>query len=280
VVNYTLFLVLIGTGLIGTVAGALGVFALLKGYSLLGDTISHAALPGIALAFLYTQSKNPLILLIGGALASGIGTVLILIIRRTTTLAHDAILGIILSCFFGAGLMLLTHIQKCHPAHQSIITKFLFGSAATLLPTDIYCIAILATLCITVLILFWKEFTILTFDPCLGYSCGYPMLMLEILLTSLLVIAIMIGLQAVGAILMSSLLIAPAAAARQWTTHLSTMVMLSALIGAFSAIAGSIISSHYEHIPTGPAITLVASALVIISLIHARRTPKKTLGSV
>jgi manganese/zinc/iron transport system permease protein len=263
--HYTLIIVCIGTMLLGITAGALGVFALLRKQSLLGDTISHAALPGIALMFLATHSRNPLILILGGSIAGCIGTILMLIITRLTKLKQDTVLGIILSVFFGVGLVLMTVIQKYSIPHQSILNKFLFGSASTLVIEDIYAMALIAIITLSCLALFWKEFALLTFDYSYAHTCGYPVTLLDILLTILMVLAISLGLQTVGVVLMSAMLIAPAAAAYQWTTRLSSMVFLASCIGALSSFIGSLISSWYTHIPTGPTIVVILSICVLIS---------------
>lgn len=269
--HYTLIIVCIGTMLLGITAGSLGVFALLRKQSLLGDTISHAALPGIALMFLATHSRNPLLLILGGSIAGCIGTILMLIITRCTTLKQDTVLGIILSVFFGFGLVLMTIIQKYAIPHQSILNKFLFGSASTLIIEDLYAMALIASITLSCLALFWKEFALLTFDYAYAHTCGYPVIALDIMLTILMVFAISLGLQTVGVVLMSAMLIAPAAAAYQWTTRLSSMVFLSATIGACSSLIGSCISSWYTHIPTGPMIVVILSMCVLISLWYAPR---------
>lgn len=263
---YTLCIVCIGTMLLGITAGALGVFALLRKQSLLGDTISHAALPGIALMFLATQSRNPLILILGGSISGCIGTILMLLITRFTTLKQDTVLGIILSVFFGFGLVLMTIIQTYAIPHQSLLNKFLFGSASMLIIEDLYAMSIVATIILLCLALYWKEFTLLTFDPAYAHTCGYSVITLDIFLTILMVFAISLGLQTVGVVLMSAMLIAPAAAAYQWTTRLSSMVYLASAIGAVSSFIGSLISSFYTHIPTGPTIVVVLSVCVLISL--------------
>jgi manganese/zinc/iron transport system permease protein len=263
--HYTLIIVCIGTMLLGITAGALGVFALLRKQSLLGDTISHAALPGIALMFLATHSRNPLILILGGSIAGCIGTILMLIITRFTKLKQDTVLGIILSVFFGVGLVLMTVIQKYSIPHQSILNKFLFGSASTLIIEDVYAMALISGVTLCCLALFWKEFALLTFDYTYAHTCGYPVIALDVFLTVLMVLAISLGLQTVGVVLMSAMLIAPAAAAYQWTTRLSSMVFLASGIGAFSSFTGSLISSWYTHIPTGPTIVVILSICVLIS---------------
>ena len=134
---YTLVIVAIGTMLVGAVAGGMGVFAVLRRQSLLGDAISHAALPGIALMFWLGNATNPYVLLLGGGIAGCIGAFVVTLVARVTPLKKDALLGIILSVFFGFGIVIKTMIQKQGLAHQAVLGKFFFGNASTLLPTDI-----------------------------------------------------------------------------------------------------------------------------------------------
>ncbi len=267
--DYTLRTVALGAAVLGVVGGALGSFAVLRKQSLLGDAMSHAALPGIALAFLLTGSKAPLILLVGAALAGWIGTLAVMSIIRHSRIKQDSALGIVLSVFFGFGLVLLTLIQRLPDANQAGLDKFLFGQAATLLGSDVVIMASLGLPALAVLVLFWKEFKLLSFDGDFGSSLGFPMRLLDTLLTALLVIAIVIGLQTVGVVLMSAMIVAPAVAARQWTDRLGVMVMLSALFGAFSGVAGALISSSTFHMPTGPTIVLVISSIAVASLLVA-----------
>ncbi|RAP34356.1 ABC transporter [Candidatus Marinamargulisbacteria bacterium SCGC AG-439-L15] len=269
VFDYTLWIVILGTSCLGFVSGVLGSFAVLKKQSLLGDAMSHAALPGIAIAFLLTHSKHTFVLLIGAIIAGWIGALLMMVITRNTILKEDAALGLILSVFFGFGLVLLTYIQNLPIATQSGLHTFLFGNAATLLLEDVLSIFGLGVIAILGVFLFWKEFKIITFDPNFANSLGFPIKRLDIFLTTLIVISIVIGLQTVGVVLMSAMLIAPAAAARQWTDRLGRMVLLSGVIGGVSGVSGALLSSLTLNIPTGPTIVLVVSAMTGFSLLFA-----------
>ena len=270
-IDYTLFLVLQGAVLLGITSGALGSFALLRQQSLLGDAISHAALPGIVIMFLLTHSKDPWILLCGGALAGMLGVVSMNYVCAHTTLKKDAILGIILSVFFGLGLVLMTVAQKVPVASQAVLNKFLFGNVSTLLTQDIMVIAIMSFLICALLMLCWKECMVYVFDPMFTQSIGFSSRVIESILTLLLILAIVIGLQTVGVVLMSTMLIAPAAAARQWTQRLSHMVVLAGFFGGIAAFAGVYASFVIDHLPTGPAIVVAASVLVCGSLLCAPR---------
>ena len=267
--DYTLMIVAIGAALLGTVSGALGSYAVLRRQSLLGDAISHAALPGIAIAFLLTGSKTPLILVLGAAIAGWLGTLLIISIVRLTRIKYDSVLAIVLSTFFGFGLVLHTLIQRTGNANQAGLDTFLFGQAATILERDVLTIGILGGLALIVMLVFWKELKLLVFDEGFAASIGFPIRTLDILLTSLLVVAIVLGLQAVGAVLMSAMLVAPAVAARQWTDRLRLMVFLAACFGALAGVSGTIISSMASRIPTGPTIVLCATVVVGFSIVFA-----------
>ena len=264
--DYTLLIVGFGTALLGAVSGSLGSFAVLRKQSLLGDTIAHASLPGICLLFLMTQTQSTFSLLIGGIVAGWIGTLLVITIINKTRLKEDAALGIILSVFFGFGMVLMTIIQRLPQVNQVGLDHFLFGNASTLLQEDLINMIGFGSLALFLLILFWKEFKLLSFDPDYLISIGYPKKRIEILLTSLIVIGIIIGLQTVGVILMSAMIISPAAAARQWTNSLEKMVALAAFFGMISGVSGALISSSVNNLPTGPTIVCIMGIFVIISI--------------
>lgn len=269
--NYTLLIIFAGTTIMGITAGLLGTFVLLRQQSLLGDAISHAALPGMALGMLITHSKNPLLLMAGGAISGGIGTLLLYLIVYKTTLKKDAALGIVLSVFFGFGLVLMTRMQKMSIAHQAVLNKFLFGNIATLLLSDLYAMAALGGIVIILVLVCWKEFTLCMFDRSYAHALGYRVNWLDALLTLLIVLTIVIGLQTIGVILMSSMLIAPAAAARQWTRHLVPMALLAICFAVCAGISGAYASSYMAQLPTGPTIVVVLSLFVLISLVCAPR---------
>lgn len=267
--DYTLQIVLLGSLVLGITAGTLGCFAVLRQQSLLGDAIAHATLPGVGLAFLLTQSKGALVLLIGAGIAGWLGTILVKIITEHTRIKRDAALGIILSVFFGFGLVVLTMAQKLPTATKAGLDKFLFGNAATLLKSDVTLMIFFSVVIFSILILMWKEFKIIVFDHDYAKSLGINVHACDIILTTLIVMTIVIGLQTVGVVLMSAMLVGPAAAARQWTDNLSKMVVVSSLFGAISGAAGSITSSLVTHLPTGPTIVVFLSGFVLFSLLLA-----------
>jgi len=267
--DYTLRTVAAGAGALGLVSGALGSFAVLRKQSLLGDAVSHAALPGIALAFLLTGSKATLVLVFGAALAGWLGTLLVIGVVRTTRIKEDSALGLTLSVFFGFGLVLLTFIQKMPDASQAGLDKFLFGQAATLLARDVVTIVALGAVAFAVMMMFWKEFKIISFDPDYAASLGIRVRRIDVLLTSVIVLAIVTGLQTVGVVLMSAMIVAPASAARQWTNRLGVMVALAALFGAMAGVSGAVVSSTATRLPTGPMIVVSLSTMVALSFAFA-----------
>lgn len=267
VFDYTLRTVALGAAVIGIVAGSLGSFAVLRRQSLVGDAMSHAALPGIGIAYLITERKDNVVLLTGAAIAGWIATLAVLGIVRQSRVKFDSALGLVLSVFFGFGLMVLTAIQRQPHASQAGLDKFLFGQAATLIQDEVRNMAIVGAISLAILLCFWKSFKLLSFDSDFAQTIGNPVRLLDVLLTTLIVVAIVLGLQAVGVVLMSAMIVAPAAAARQWTDRLGLMVMLSGLFGAAAGVAGTAISGLASGLSTGPVIVLCISGIAAFSLL-------------
>jgi len=265
----TLRNVILGSLILGLTSGVLGCFAVLRRQSLIGDTLAHAALPGICLAFMLTGTRSSGWLLLGGLVTGLIGTLVMLVITRWSLITQETALGIVLSVFFGVGALLLTRIQHTDDAGQSGLDRFIFGQAATILPGDLVVMGIASAIALGTVALLFKEFKLLAFDPDFAASLGFRPGLTGALLAALVVAAVMIGLQTVGVILMVSLLIAPAVAARQWTRRLTSMIFVSACFGMLSGLLGAVSSSLADRLPTGPMIVLYASLLVIISLLVA-----------
>ncbi len=263
--DYTLRNVALGSALLGIVSGALGTFAVLRRQGLLGDALAHAALPGICLAFMLTGQKTPILLMLGAAVSGWVGTLCLMYIVRHTLLDEDAALGIVLSVFFGFGIVLLTLLQRSGNANQAGLDKYLFGQAATMVQENVVTMSILGAFAIAVLVLLYKEFKLITFDASFAASIGFGAPWVSVLLTFLIVIAVVIGLQTVGVVLMAAMLIGPAAAARQWTNRLDHMIVISALFGALSGIGGALVSVSESRLPTGPMIILVLTLIVAVS---------------
>ena len=267
--SYTTQMVLLGTALLGLASGIAGTFAVLRKESLIGDGLSHAALPGVVIAFLLTGIKDIEVLILGAALSSITAAWLITITVENSKIKFDGALATILSAFFGLGMVLLTYVQSLNDAGQAGLSKFIFGQAATILARDVYITSAAALIIIVLTALFWKELKLISFDVEYAKTLQIPVTFTLILYRSLLIMTIIIGIQSVGAILISSLLIAPAVGARQWTNKLGTMCILAGLFGMISAIGGTIWSTSVPKLPTGPAIIVILSILVLLSLIFA-----------
>jgi manganese/zinc/iron transport system permease protein len=263
--------VLAGCMLLGTSGGVLGSFALLRRRSLMGDALAHAALPGVCLVFLLTGSRSLGLLLLGALAAGLLGAFCIQVITHASRIKEDTALGLVLSVFFGIGIVLLTLIQHTQRGSQAGLDKFIFGQAASLIGRDVQVMVVCAAVvCATAMALF-KEFKLLCFDPGFARGLGFPTTFLDGLLLLLIVLAVVIGLQAVGVVLMAAMLITPAAAARLWTDRLDRMVWIAGLCGAVSGALGTGLSTVAFRMPTGPLIVLSATVIFLFSLVFAPR---------
>lgn len=273
--DYTLRTVALGAAIIGLVSGVLGCFAFLRRQSLVGDVIAHSSLAGITAAFLlvvaFTGSgtKSSLVLLSAAAVAGLLAMLFVNNITNNTRIKTDSALGIILAVFFGTGIFLLKVIQQRPYEGKAGLQDYIFGMAATITQSDVLLIGTLGVISLFVMSVFWKEFKIFSFDPGFTGSLGFSTKHIEMLLTALLVVAIVIGLQAVGVILMVTMIVAPAASARQWTNRLSRMVLLSGLFGMVAGIGGAFLSSIYPKLPTGPTVVLLLTGIFIASVLLA-----------
>ena len=267
--DYTFQIVAMGSSFLGIVSGALGCFVVLRKQSLLGDGLSHSALPGVVIAFLLTGTRNIEILLLGAAFTGILATLSITGIVKHTRIKFDAALAMTLAVFFGLGMSLLTYSQRIPNANQAGLDTFIYGQTATLLERDVIIISSIGCVLLVLVFIFWKEFKLLSFDPEYMKTIGFSSGKVEILLSAMIVFAIIIGLQTVGAILMSAMLIAPAVAARQWVNKLSAMVILSGIFGGVSSVVGTAISSLGENLSTGPMIVISVSCITLISILFA-----------
>ena len=274
--DYTFRTIALGCMLLGSVSGMLGCFAVLRKQSLLGDAVSHASLPGVCLAFLIIRSKNTEVLLLGALVIGIICIGLIQTIQNYTKIKFDSALAFILSVFFGLGLVLLSYLNKLPGANKSGLNKFIFGQASTFVERDVRLMLYTGIILLIVIILFWKEFKIVTFDSEFAKTLGFPSRKIEILISVLIVITVIIGIQAAGVILISAMIISPAVAARQWTNRLSVMVILSGIFGGIAGLTGTLISITESNLPTGPVIVLVITLIVVFSIFFS---PKRGILS-
>lgn len=269
--DYNTRVVVIGVTLLGLASGVIGSFLLLRKRSLLGDALSHATLPGIAIAFILMSAAGGSGkwlpgLLVGAAISGVIGVGCIQLIVSYTRLKQDAALGVVLSVFFGLGVAALGLVQKMHTGSAAGLESFIYGKTASMVASDAWLIGLAAAVITAACVLLFKEFALLCFDDQFAGAQGWPTATLDLLMMSLVVGVTVIGLQAVGLILMIALLIIPAAAARFWTEHLPTMVIAAAAIGAISSLLGAAASALAPRLPAGAIIVITAGAVFAVSM--------------
>jgi manganese/zinc/iron transport system permease protein len=255
---------------LGIAAGVIGCMAYWKRQNLMSDALSHAALPGVVIAFLLLGEKNLLVLIIGAGISALVGALFIQWITSSSRISEDSAMGMILSVFYGLGIMLLTIANRSAGGNQSGLDNFIYGQAAAMVRSDVITMLVLAILVLLVVIIGFKEWKLFLFDSQFAQGIGLSMRGMNTLYTIVLVTTIVIGIQAVGVILMAALLIIPAVSARYWTQSFPVMVTLSAIIGGLSGMSGTLISTLGSGLPTGPFIVVVGAAFFVISLIFGK----------
>ena len=269
--DYNTRVVIIGTTLLGLAAGLVGTFLILRKRALLSDTLSHATLPGIALAFILItylggDGKNLIALISGAAVFSVLGTISVIVLQKYSRLKDDAALGIVLSVYFGFGIALLGLATRMESGTAAGLSSFIYGKTASMLFFDAVLIGAAALGSAIVCVILFKEFTLICFDYSYAATQGWPVVRLDFLMMTLVIIVTVIGLQAVGLILVVALLIIPPSAARFWTHSLKKLLVLSGFFGALSGLLGSTFSALMANLPAGAVIVIMAAAIFIFSL--------------
>lgn len=274
--DYNTRVVLFGTLLLGSASGIVGTFMLLRRQALVGDVVSHAALPGVAIAFLIGESISPgsgrsLKWLLAGAASTGLlAVVCVSLIRRYSVVKPDAALATVLGVFFGFGAVLFKTVQELPSGNQAGLQHFILGSASTMIAADVEMIAKAAAVVLILSLLLFKELAILSFDEDFAAAQGWPTGVLDLGLTALVVGITVIGLESVG-ILMVALLITPPTAARFWTDSFFRMTFIAAVIGGASAAVGSLLSAMIPKLAGGPTIVLAGTSFFVFSLLFGSR---------
>ncbi len=270
--NYNTRLVVLSTATLGIASGLIGTFLLLRKRSLMGDALSHACLPGIGVMFILMTmlggAGKSLPGLLLGATVTGVGGVaLVMLIRNTTRIKDDAAMGIVLSVFFGLGVAVLGMVQTMPGASAAGLEFFIYGKTASMVRQDFTLICAVALIVAALSVLLVKEFTLLCFDEGFADAQGWPVHVLDVLMLALVALVTVVGLQAVGLILIIAFLITPAAAARFWTNDLRRMLVLAAVIGGLSGWLGASISALLPRLPAGAVIVLVAASVFVLSMV-------------
>ena len=275
--GHTYRTVLFGTMPIGLVAGALGTFAYLRKQSLISDVVAHAALPGTLLAFLAAvlvlgaDGRNMIGLVLGAVIVGTLAVWLANGITRVSKIRIDTAMAVSLALFFGAGLLLMRVILDGDFPGKGGIQDYLFGNASVITRADVITSSVVGALALAVMIVFWKEFALRTFDPDHSTVLGFCARVIDTLMFATIVVATVIGVKAVGLVLMVAFVVTPPAAARQWTRTLPAMVVLAGLFGALGSGLGAYLSVILGGIPTGPLIVLTLFAIFLVSLVLSPR---------
>ncbi len=274
--------VVTGTTLLGLAAGVVGVFALLRKRALMSDALSHATLPGIALAFLLATvlgfDGRSLPVLLAGAAATGVlGVLTVQLILRHTRLREDAAIGIVLSVYFGVGVVLLSVVQQRPAGNAAGLSHFIYGQTAAMRAGDAWLMAGLAAVAVASAALLLKEFALVCFNDAFAAVDGWPVSKVDLAMMALVVLVTVAGLQAVGLILVVAMLIVPPVAARFWTDRLGWLVVLSGGLGALCGYLGAAVSALLPRYPAGAVIVLGAGVVFVLSMLFA---PKRGVFAV
>lgn len=272
--NHTFRMVFFGTSLIGLVAGTLGCFAYLRKQTLISDVVSHSALPGILGAFwvsvvLFGDGRNMAALMVGAIVAGIVAVWLADRITHWSKVGLDAAMAIVLSTFFGLGLIVMHLGSRTGQSGQGGVQDYLFGNASTLTRSDVLTTVVVGCVGGLVLIVLGRPLAMRCFDPRFCEVRGMPVKLLDIIIFALIVVATVVGLKAVGLVLMVAFVLMPPAAARQWVRSPRTLFLLSGLIGAAASGVGAYLSISIGRVPTGPLVVLMLFASVVISLVAA-----------
>jgi len=263
----------------------IGVIAFVRRRSLLGEALSHATYPGVVIGILFAalffNPSHPLAafsILIGAFIFSWLGLISIEKLEGRLRLHPDATLCLVLSLFLGLGVTLASRVQMTHPLWYQQIQVFLFGQAVTMGDQHIGIYASLALAILAFIVLRFRQIELIHFDREFTQSLGIPMRMCHLFTSFLLILALVIGIRSVGVVLMSGMLIAPAAFARQCTDRLGKMFLIAGLIGSLSGFLGVYLSvqiplfidhHHPPSLPTGPMILLVATTFTFLALLFS-----------
>lgn len=280
--GYNASLVALGAGLLGLAAGGAGTFLFLRKRALVSDAASHAALPGVAAAFLVMVALGgdgrwlPGLML-GSAVSAALGMGLVTLATRRTRLSEDAAIGAVLSVAFGLGIVLLTVIQTVPAGRAAGLETFLLGSTAGMLRSEAWTIAAAGAICAGLVFALRRPMTLVAFDPEHAEATGVSVWRTDLAMMAIGLTVTVVGLKIVGLILIVALLIIPPVTARFWTDRVSTLALLATAIGGAAGFLGAAMSAAAAKLPTGPLIVLVAFAMFLFSFFFS---PRRGLLSV
>ncbi|MGE5192011.1 MAG: iron chelate uptake ABC transporter family permease subunit [Deltaproteobacteria bacterium] len=260
-----------GVVLLGISSGTLGCFIVLRRLSLLGDSLGHAVLPGVCLGFMVTWTKDPWWIMLGAVLSALLGSWLIGMVQRHSRLKPDVAMGLVLSGFFGAGTVLLTRLQNFQAGNQSGLNQFLFGQATAISEQDLWCMGALSLAIVGCVLATFKELVLTSFDEGFATAAGLPVRSLHYLLMTLTALAVVIAIHAVGVVLVSAMLITPAAAALLFTDRMRNMIVVAVGIATGTGVLGLNLSFLKSELPSGPFVVLTLSLVFAMAYLFSPR---------
>jgi manganese/zinc/iron transport system permease protein len=268
--RYNTLVILGGTSLLGLVSGIVGSLTVLRRRALAGDALAHATLPGLCLAFILVEERILPILLIGAGITGLLGLFSVSVISRNPRVKDDSALAIVLGVFFGLGIVLSRWIQnQTTEGSKAGLDSFLLGKTSGMILADVLLIALISVCVLVIIGALFKEFQLTLFDSSFAQATGWPVRFMDFLLMLLVGVVVVAGLPSVGVVLMTALLVIPAASARFWTNQLGKMCMISALTGMISCLCGVILSTVFEEMPSGALITVSATFCFCVSAVLA-----------
>jgi len=247
--------------MVGVLCAVVGCYVVLRGMAFLGDALAHAILPGVALAYLLKGN-----LMLGALIAAVVVGLGIGMLSRQGKIREDTAIGILFAAALALGVAMISTVQT----YAVDLTHILFGNILGVSPSDLLIIAVLGVIVIATIVLLYKEFLVVSFDRVLAATLRLPVEVLRNLMLILIALTIVVSLQAVGVGLVAAMLVTPAATAFLLTRRLPTMMVIAALIGAFSGVAGLYLS-YYLNIASGAAVVLVATAVFVLAYVFAPR---------
>lgn len=272
--EYNFLIILVGCVLLSAVLGMVGTFCVLRKEALVGDAVAHSSFPGIVAAFLFMRTRSPEILLLGAFIAGSLSYATIHILESRTRMRLDAILAIVLSGFFGLGMVLKTFLQG-NPAYSSSrsagLQSYILGQAAYMRAGDVRMIIYACIISLVILVLFYKEWKCFIFEEEYAERIGFRRELLHALMLIMTMGLLAVGLKAVGALLIASLLVLPSISALSYAKTLTGTLILSAIFGAAASFIGCVLSAMYEGLSTGAVIVFLLALLSIYSLFRGKR---------
>lgn len=269
--------VLLGATVLGIASAVVGCFAVLRKRSLVGDAVAHAALPGVCAAYFVVGERDFGAFMVGAAVFGVLAAGFVSAVKQWTRVKEDAAIALAIGGFFGLGIVMSRIIQNQPQGNRAGLDSFIFGKAASMVRSDAWLIALVAGGCLLLVGALYKELKLLCFDREFAAGQGWPTFALDLMLMTLVCACTVVGLPAVGVVLMVALLVLPGVAARFWTQRLSTLLLLSGVFGGVSGLVGTVVSATApapggtlsRGWPTGPLIVLTAAVIFGVSMLAA-----------